>query len=85
MLKIGRCYIYPNQGSDTDWINQYQTTKAWMYSWGYCPNFSKVRVNSMKFKPEVHRSVARGKDKNHHKVGIKYFDNFLDLGAEISS
>ena len=39
MLKIGRCYIYPNQGSDTDWINQYQTTKAWMYFPGLLPKF----------------------------------------------
>ena len=50
MSKVRSCYIYSNWGLDTDWMDQCQTTKAWMCFQGLLP---KILGSSSQFQEMV--------------------------------
>ena len=72
-----------NRGSDSEWMDQYLTTKAWMSFRGYCPKFSKFeptpRNSYRRLIEEVLRVV---KTKTIVKWELNTCNRFVILGAE---
>ena len=61
-----------NQGSDIDWMKQYQIVKTRCDYEGYFLKFSEFWANSTKCKPQVAKgSVACGQGKDYQKMAIK--------------